>query len=170
MECTLVPGRRRLALALVVLATPLLSACAAGFDATSLKPYSPADGVYAENEAVRALNVLLVVDEDGSTGLLSMTLANRSGTDDEVTGVETDGGTASLAAPVDLPAGATTTFGGEDADAQVLVEQVSTEPGRVVEVRLTFSSAPPLSVRTVVVAAEGDYAEVTPSAEPSLTP
>ena len=53
-------------------APPLLAprcstGCAAGFDATSIKPYAPSDGILANSGDLRVLNTLVVVDEVGDT-------------------------------------------------------------------------------------------------------
>lgn len=158
-------GRATLATAIVAgsLASSLLAGCSSGSGATSRQFYAPADGVYADSGDIRALNVLVVAAEDSSTGVLVMTLANRGERPDRLTAVEADGGSVQLSGPADLPAGGSLRFG-HDTDPTALVSGLGADPGEAMELTLRFSRAEPVTLRTVVMPATGDYADITPSA------
>lgn len=164
-------GRRVSALAGAAVAGALLAGCSAGFDATSTQPYAPADGLYAESGTMRALNVLVVADDTGSSGVLVMTLVNRGDGDDRLTDVESSGGTVSLSGPADLPAGEALRFS-NDTEPTVTFAGLTALAGEAIEVTLRFADAQPITVNTVVVPADGDYAGITPapSESASLTP
>lgn len=150
-------------------ATALLSGCAAGFDATSLQPYAPADGVNAESGEIRALNVLVVADDGATGGVVLMTVANDGRRDDRLVGIESDAGSVEADTPVPLPAGGTVAFGGQQAQASATVTNLQVQPGQAIELRLTFARAEPVSVRTVVMPAIGDYEGITPTPEATFT-
>lgn len=154
------------AVAGALLAGAVLTGCAAGFGATSAQSYAPADGVQAESGDLRALNVLVVADEGATAGVLVMTVANDGARDDRLTAVETSGGRVALSGPVDLPAGSATAFG-NDTEASATVTGLTADPGETIEVTLSFARATPITLRTVVVPAAGDYAGITPSAPSS---
>lgn len=155
--------------AAVATATALVSGCAAGFDATSLQPYAPADGVYAESGEIRALNVLVVAAEGATDGVVLMTIANDGRRDDRLLGIESDAASVEADTPVTLPAGGTVAFGGPEAQASATVTDLQVQPGQAIELRLTFARAEPVSVRTVVMPATGDYEDFTPTPEATFT-
>lgn len=157
-------ARRRVsALTAVVVAGALLTGCSAGFGATSTKPYSPADGINADSGTMRALNVLVVGDDSGTAGVVVMTLANRGDKDDRLTGIESPDGTVTLNGSTDIPAGGAVAFS-NDTDPSATVSGLGKEAGEAIELKLTFATAKPITVRTVIVPADGDYAGITPSA------
>lgn len=158
-------GRSRLGTALVAasLAGSALTGCSSGEGATSRQFYAPADGVYADSGDIRALNVLVVAAEGSSTGVLVMTVANRGRRADRLTGIETDAGSVVLSGPAELPAGGSLQFG-SDTDPTATVTGLGAEPGEAIEVTLRFSRAEPVTLRTVVMPATGDYEDITPSA------
>lgn len=156
------------ALAAVVTATALLGGCSAGFDATSTKPYAPADGVIASSGDLRVLNALVVVAEGGDEGLVSMTVVNRGTQDDRVTGITTPSGSVAVDGDTRLPAGGSLTFGA--AGTTATVSGLAKAPGQAIELRVAFARAEPVRLRTVVVPAVGEYATLTPSPSPTPTP
>jgi len=156
------------ALAAVVTATALLGGCSAGFDATSTKPYAPADGVIASSGDLRVLNALVVVAEGGDEGLVSMTVVNRGTQDDRVTGITTPSGSVAVDGDTRLPAGGSLTFGA--AGTTATVSGLAKAPGQAIELRVAFARAEPVLLRTVVVPAVGEYATLTPSPSPTPTP
>ncbi|MGH8894834.1 MAG: hypothetical protein ACRDWY_16260 [Actinomycetes bacterium] len=164
------PSRDAGRVACFVAATVALAAsggCSAGFDATSAKPYAPSDGVLANSGDIRVLNALVVGDDIERAGVVSMTVANRGARDDRLTEITSPDATVELTAPVDLPPGGAVAFGsvaGPSAD----ITGLSKLGGETVTLKLTFARAEPVTLRTVVVPAEGDYADLTPA--PSATP
>lgn len=159
------------ALAAVVTATALLGGCSAGFDATSTKPYAPADGVIASSGDLRVLNALVVAadgGDEGADGIVSMTVVNRGTQDDRVTGITTPSGSVAVDGDTRLPAGGSLTFGA--AGTTATVSGLAKAPGQAIELRVAFARAEPVRLRTVVVPAVGEYATLTPSPSPTPTP
>jgi hypothetical protein len=154
---------------LAVTAGVLLSAgCGAGFDATSTEPYAPGDGILADSGDLRVINALVVAGDDGR-GVVSATVVNRGGRDDTLTGVTSPDATIDVDDSLDLPAGGVITLGGAGEDTEsTVVTGLDKEPGETIELKFTFSRTQPVTLRTLVVEATGDYATVTPS--PSATP
>lgn len=161
--------RRVPAVAAAAVAAALLTGCSAGFDATSIQPYAPADGVLANSGDIRVLNALVVADADGDTGVVSMTLVNRGTRDDRLTEITSPDGSVALTGDTTLPAGGAVRLG-SDTDVTAVVEGLAKQAGENIRLRLSFSRTPPVTINTVVVAATGDYAEITPSATPTPTP
>ena len=56
-----------------------------------------------------------------------------------------------------------------DSDPSATVRNLSSKPGEAITVKISFAEAEPISLRTVVVPATGDYASITPAAEPTPT-
>lgn len=147
----------------------VLTGCSAGFDATSIKPYAPSDGIQADSGDIRVLNALVVAGEAGSAGVVSTTIANRGTRGDRLTGITSPDGTVVLDGARELPAAGAVTLGA-DADLSATVDDLGKEPGETVTLRFSFSRAGPVTLRTVVVPATGDYADLTASPSPSPSP
>jgi len=165
---TRVPRRAAVALVLVTAAV-VLTGCSAGDNATSRQPYAPADGIYADSGSIRALNVLVVASEGASEGVVLMAVANRGTRSDRLTAIDTSAGTVELSSPVELPPGGAVRFG-SDADESVAITGLTRAPGETIELTLSFERAKPVTLRTIVMPATGDYADITPSVPASATP
>jgi copper(I)-binding protein len=142
----------------------LLTGCGAGFNSQSTQSYAPADGVLADNGSIRALNALVVAGEGSTTGVISMTLANHRDRADRLTGITSDDGTVDLTGSGNLPAGAAVRFGAGTAPSAT-ISDLTRSPGDAVTLKLTFARSEPITVRTLVVPASGDYAGLTPGPE-----
>lgn len=145
----------------------LLAGCSSGFEATSLKPYSPADGIQADSGDLRVLNALVVAGEDGSTGLVSATVVNRGDRNDRLTDVTSPDATIVLAGTSDLPASGALTLG-SGTDPSASATGLGKAAGENISLTFSFARTSPVTVRTVVVAATGYYAEMGPS--PATSP
>ena len=157
-------------LAVLALVSPLLAGCAAGLDSTSLRPYSAADGVNAGSGDLRLINALVVAPEGSTSGILIMGVANKGERDDRVTGITSPAATVELDGPVELPAGGSVSIGGEGGPTAT-VTGLTKSPGEAVTVKVSFSRGSPVTVRTVVQPAAGDYESVTPPAPtPAVAP
>jgi len=155
----------RSAVATVLVA--LLSACGAGFDATSTQTYAPSDGIQADSGDIRVLNALVVAREAGSDGAVSATVVNRGDRRDRLTGATSPDGTVELSGTGDLPAGGSLTFG-TGGDATATLRGLARNPGETITLELMFARAAPVRLDTVVLAATGDYAELAPA--PATSP
>jgi hypothetical protein len=112
------------------------------------------------------LNALVVAGDGGRSGVQSMTVANRGTRDDRITAVSTPDATVSFDGPVELAAGEAVPFTGSG-EASATLTGLTRLAGQTITVKLEFARTQPVTLRTVVVAAEGDYADITPA--PSLT-
>jgi hypothetical protein len=156
---------------LAACAALLLTGCGAGFGAQSVQTYAPSDGALADNGSIRVLNALVVAEEGSSTGVISMSLANHGNRDDRLSGITSSAGTVNLTGAGDLPAGSSVRFGAGTSPSAT-IDGLKRRPGENMTLRLSFTRSGPITVRTVVVPASGDYAEVTvapstPAAESS---
>jgi hypothetical protein len=142
----------------------LLTGCGAGSGAQSVQTYAPADGVLADNGAIRVLNALVVAADGVSTGVISMTLDNLGDGRDRISDITSTGGTVDLTGTRALPAGRSVRFGA-GTNPSATVDGLTSRPGRGITLRLTFARSEPLTIRTVVVPATGYYAEITPGPE-----
>lgn len=171
MQRSRVPRLRALvaATALAALAGSL-SGCSAGFDATSVQPYAAADGVNGRNASgsLRVLNALVVAPEGSTSGMLIMAVANRGNADDRVTGVTSPGATVALDGETELPAGGSVIFGGSGGSTAP-VSELTVEPGREIALTVSFARSEPITVRTLVQPATGDYASVAPAPATATT-
>lgn len=154
--------------AITVVAAVALAGCGAGNTTTSRMDYAPADGLIATSGNIRALNVLVVASEGSSDGLVVMTLANKGTSGDRLTDIQSSSGSVELSGPTTIEAGQALTFGA-DTETTAVVRGLDVKPGEAVEVTLNFENAAPISLNTVVMPADGDYATLTPSASPTPT-
>jgi copper(I)-binding protein len=155
-----------LAVALFAAAATALTGCSAGFDATPIKRYAPADGVDADSGPIRVLNALVVAAPTGDAGVISMVVVNRGATPDELVSVQSDAGTVEYTGPRTLARGQAVVFGA-GSNPSAVIRGLTRRPGQGVTLRLTFAKASPLTVETLVFAPEGIYATITPPAEPT---
>jgi copper(I)-binding protein len=142
-------------------AVSLLSGCAAGFDATSIKPYAPSDGVLANTGHLRVLNALVVASPDITNGVVSAVIVNRGDKADELTGLTSPDGTVDLTGDGTLEPGTAVRLEAGTNPAAT-ISGLTALPGETITLRLTFKEADPLTIRTVVVPAKGPYASITP--------
>jgi hypothetical protein len=161
--------RRAPLVAAAATAASLLVGCSAGFDATSIQPYAPADGVLANTGDIRVLNALVVAPEDERTGVLSMTIVNRGTTDDRLTDITSPHGSVDLTGDTTLPAGGAVRLGA-DTDVSAQISGLTKQPGETIRLRIRFARTQPVTVDTVILPATGDYAGLTPSPTPTPTP
>lgn len=139
----------------------LVSGCAAGYNAQTIKPYAPADGVVADSGTIRALDAVVVSGAGTGRGVLSMTLVNRGDRDDTLTAITSPSGRVDLTGARALAAGRSVSFGA-GTDPAATVESLRRAPGQTIALTLQFARTRPIVLRTVVVSPDGSYASVTP--------
>ncbi len=154
------------AAAAAALAVGLLSGCGSGFDATSIEPYAPSDGILADSGDIRVLNALVVSGSAGTTGVVSASIANRGGTRDRLTDVTTPDGTVDFTGDATLRPGSVIRLS-NDTTASATISGLTKLAGETITLRLEFRRADPVTLRTVVVAADGDYASITAAPTPA---
>jgi hypothetical protein len=150
----------------VAVVTVLATGCASGFDATARESYAPGDGIQAGSGDLRVVSALVVSPEDSDDGVILMAVVNNGERDEEIVSVESDEGEVDYTGSHTIPAGETVLFGA-GSDPSATVRNLSAEPGEALTVKISFAEAEPISLHTVVVPATGDYASITPAAEPS---
>ena len=155
--------------AALVAAVALATGCSSGFDATARQSYAPAGGVQGSSGSMRVLNALVVAADDGGSGVVLMAVVNAGTEDEEITAVETDAGTVELTGSATVPAGETVRLGA-GSDTAAPVRDLTAAPGEEISVKVSFGGAEPISLRTVVVPATGEYASVTLPPEPTPSP
>jgi hypothetical protein len=109
-----------------------------------------------------------VSPEGSQDGVILMAVVNNGDQDEEITSIEADDGEVDYTGSHTIPAGKTVLFGA-GSDPSATVRNLSTEPGEAILVKVSFADAEPIRLRTVVVPATGDYASITPAAEPTPT-
>ncbi|MGZ4595994.1 MAG: hypothetical protein ACXV4A_14550 [Actinomycetes bacterium] len=142
----------------------LLTGCGAGFSAQTVQTYAPADGVLGNNGSIRVVNALVVAGDGATTGVVSMSVVNVGDRADRLTGIESSGGTVDLTGSGVLRAGQSVRFGA-GTDPAATIGGLTARPGKAITLRLTFARSEPITLRTVVVPATGDYAQLTPGPE-----
>ena len=149
---------------LALSALALTAGCAAGNNAQTLQPYSPADGVVANSGTIRVLNALVVADATGTTGVVSLTIVNRGNRDDSLTDLTSADGSVDLTGTRDLPAGQAVRFGATT-EPSATISDLKRKPGQEITLTLSFAHTEPITLRTVVLPATGAYADITPGPE-----
>lgn len=158
--------RRKLVVAAVVLASPLVASC--GFDVATDQVYTPAEGVNDRSGSVDVLNALVVSGAHGSGTVIAGLANNDTARADALTTVSGSMGTqVTPGAPVDIPGGGFVQLADE---APVTIEGKEITAGRFVTVTFEFKRAQSVTLEVPVVAHRGDFADVqVPSSETPTT-
>jgi hypothetical protein len=154
--------------AAVLTAAALLSGCSAGFDATSVKPYAPSDGIMADTGHLRIINTLVVAGSSFSSGVIIASIANRGSKADELIGITSPDGTVDLTGDGTVQPG-TAVHLGAGTDPSATLSSLTSLPGETITLHLRFRRSDPVTIRTVVVPASGPYASITPAPTASPT-
>lgn len=138
----------------------LLTSCAAGRNAETRLIKQVTDGVDGQSNEIRARNVLVIQQTDG-TGVLIGTFINWADDGDAISAITIDGQPATLIAPsLDLKKNAPITFVGEIANADASVPSMSEVAGYRIPVVVTFTKASPLTFDALILAADGIYTDI----------
>lgn len=130
---------RRLILAFAALV--LLSGCAAGTNAVTLKEYTPTDGNQVTSDSIKVRNLVLVAQTDGTANLVA-TIINVAESDDALESITVNGTPVVITADsLDLRYNAPLIFGGESANASGSVPLNGIRSGQFVSVNLTFANS-----------------------------
>lgn len=163
------PRTPALAAALLAGATLLLAGCGSGFGAVTTQPYAPSDGVMGQSGRIRVLNALVVAPENGSEGVVSMTIVNRGSRPERLVGLASDAGTVDLTGDRTLAPGTAVAFTA-GSDPAATIQGLRVQPGQTLKLRLAFRNTTPITLDTVVVPPTGPYASLTPEPTPTPTP
>ena len=117
---------------------------------------TPAEGAPAPGEGA------------GAAGVLSVTIANRSGTAETFTGLQgQDVGESQVAGPTEIAPNGVLRVGTGEGATTVTIGGVKQRAGGFVDLRFSFARAGVIQLKVPVVEATGDYASVTPTAGPT---
>ncbi|CAB4865643.1 MAG: hypothetical protein F2786_03440 [Actinobacteria bacterium] len=141
-----------------------LTACGAGFNASTRQVKQVSDGVEGtistSDNLIKAVNILVVETTDGA-GVLVGTVVNSRPTEDALLGVAINGVVATVSGNTSLVQNAPITFEGDSANAKAAVPALNTKAGAHVLVTMFFARAGELSVLALVHAQSERYAGVT---------
>lgn len=150
------------AIALVV----SLSACSFAFPQTQV-PYDASDGVSVTVGDIKVLNAI-VFTEDGEDGNFSGA-ANNSGDSDVDLTLQYVSGGEKVNVEIEVPAGETVFFGGED--AQVFLPGIDAAPGGLLAIYFQYGDRPGKQIDVPVLDTSlGEYDGLLPSPTPTPTP
>ncbi|MET9020730.1 hypothetical protein ABZV93_12155 [Actinopolymorpha sp. NPDC004070] len=158
---------RGLAAGLVAIALPVLAGC--GSDA-SQTPYTPADGVWTNHDALQLRNVVAVAPREGEATLVGV-IFNTGSRADALTGVRVTGGRGMVGSgTLPLPAGGTRVLGVDTilgAAVPTALTGAGLKPGLVVPVTFEFRRAGSVRLDILVVPRKGFWATVPPPGGPT---
>jgi hypothetical protein len=137
-----------------------LTSCANGQNAPTRNIKKVTDGAEADSGGLKARDLLLVAQPDGSAVLVA-TVVNETTTPDAITGISVNGVAAVLPAPIallqDLPA----IFAGDSANQSLVIPGLKLAPSQRVPVVITFEKAGPMTLNAIVREQAGIYANTT---------
>lgn len=148
-----------------VLAIGLLSGCAAGHNAVTIKPYTPTDGNQAQSGTIKLRNFLVVEQMDGSAALVG-TVVNSSMADtaegDAITAITVNGQPATLStSPLPLAADQAVIFGGDSGNATGTIAALGAKAGQLVSMTVSFEKSASIEMTVIVREAAGEFAPTT---------
>lgn len=146
--------------ALFIASSLLLTGCANGTSAPTRMIKQVTDGVEADIGSLKIRNLTIVTQADGS-GVLVGTFINYSKATDAITSIVVNDIPAviSPAQPV-LATDAPVTFEGAIANASARIPGLNVEAGKRAKVVITFASEASTTLDSLVVAKDGDFANV----------
>jgi hypothetical protein len=137
-----------------------LTSCANGQNAPTRNIKKVTDGAEADSGGLKARDLLLVAQPDGSAVLVA-TFVNETTTPDAITGISVNGVAAVLPAPIallqDLPA----IFAGDSANQSLVIPGLKLAPSQRVPVVITFEKAAAMTLNAIVREQAGIYANTT---------
>jgi hypothetical protein len=170
--------RRRIALAVLPLAVPVLASCTVNFNEQTDKVYNPSAGVSDRSGAVDVLNALVVSGSDGSGTVIATLVNNDQSRADKLRGVAGSGADTSV--KVTTTGDTTVANGGLlnlATDGGIAARGEAVQAGRLVTLTFSFDRAKSITVEAPVVANTAEYADVrlpasgpSTSASPSASP
>jgi len=141
-----------------------LTACGAGFNASTRQVKQVTDGVEGTistgDYLIKAVNILVVETTDGA-GVLVGTIVNSRPTGDALLGVAINGVVATVTGNTSLVQNAPITFEGDSANVKAVAPALNASAGAHVQVTMFFARAGELTVSALVRAQSDRYAGVT---------
>jgi hypothetical protein len=137
-----------------------LAGCgASGPDAPTRNVKQVTDGVEATSGSIKAVNVLLVTQEDGSAVLVG-TFVNSSETSDAIKSMTVNGVMGEVSTkPLDLNSGPAI-FAGDSANSTAKFPGLNAKASQRLNLEITFETAAPMKLNALVRAKTDIYANV----------
>ncbi len=136
-----------------------LTGCnASGPDAPTRNVRQVTDGVEATSGDVKAVNVLLVAQEDGSAVLVG-TIINGGDADDSIISITANEITGEVSAP-SLVKNDPAIFSGDSANSTAKFVGLNAKASDRVNIEITFANAAPIKLNAIVRAKAEAYANV----------
>ena len=156
---------RRTGIALMSLTLALtLTACGAGFNASTRQVKQVADGVEgaitSESNSIKLRNVLVVETAEGA-GVLVATVVNNQPVEDALLGVAINGVVATVTGANALPQNSPSSFEGAVANSKAVVPALNAKAGTHVRVTMFFARAGEITVLALVRDQSDTYAGIT---------
>jgi hypothetical protein len=137
-----------------------LAGCsAAGPNAETRKIRQVTDGVEGTSGAIKALNVLLVTQEDGSAVLVG-TFVNSGEERDAITSITANGIVGEISVSTLDQYSGPAIFAGDSANSTAKFPGLNAKASDHVELEVTFGTAAPLKLSALVRAKADEYANV----------
>jgi hypothetical protein len=158
-------------LATVLVSVLALTGCgASGAGAPTRNIKQVTDGVEAQSGSTLIRDLLLVSQPDGSAALVG-TFINEEATANSLTGITVGGIKATLSADsFNLAQGVPVIFSGDSANATGVVAALNTAAGNRVDVVISFSNSPSVTLSALVRAKSDYFASVGGAPVVSATP
>ena len=136
-----------------------LTGCAAGPDAMTRNLRQVTDGVEGVSGSIKALNVLLVTQEDGSAVLVG-TFVNTSETNDEITSIVTNGIVGEISVSPLVQYTGPAIFEGDSKNSSARFPGLNARASDHVELEVSFANSGPMKLSALVRAKAAEYANV----------
>ena len=136
-----------------------LTGCAAGPDAMTRNMRQVTDGVEGVSGSIKALNVLLVTQEDGSAVLVG-TFVNTSETNDEITSIVANGIVGEISVSPLVQYTGPVIFEGESKNSSARFPGLNARVSDHVELEVSFRTAAPMKLSALVREKAAEYANV----------
>jgi hypothetical protein len=137
----------------------VLTGCgASGLDAPTRNIKQVTDGVEATSGEIKAVNVLLVTQGDGSAVLVG-TLINSGEVSDSITGITANGIIGEVSAKT-METDSPVIFAGDSANSSARFAGLNAKASDRVELEISFANAAPIKVSALVRAKAEEFANV----------
>jgi len=136
-----------------------LTGCAAGPDAMTRNLRQVTDGVEGVSGSIKALNVLLVAQEDGSAVLVG-TFVNTSETNDEITSIVANGIVGEISVSPLVQYTGPAIFEGDSKNSSARFLGLNARASDHVELEVSFANSGPMKLSALVRAKAAEYANV----------
>jgi len=136
-----------------------LTGCAAGPDAMTRNLRQVTDGVEGISGSIKALNVLLVTQEDGSAVLVG-TFVNSGEERDAITAITANGIVGEISVSTLDQYSGPAIFAGDSANSTAKFPGLNAKASDLVELEISFGTAAPMKLSALVRAKAEEYANV----------